>query len=117
VILGLGFLFGSPLCGDLQGENVVVVVTPGQIQVGAEVHFRFDHDGGGGGSFSWNYGDGSVENTGNNQGRHTYAAAGVFLVTCVLQTSSALITANTRIVVVDNRRVSPRAAVSARAGG
>lgn len=108
VLIGLGTLLCGPFCGCLQGENVVVVVTPGQIQAGTEVHFRFDHEGGGGGSFSWNYGDGSVENTGNNQGHHTYAAAGIYLVTCVLQTSSALITGNTRIVVVDNRRISPQ---------
>jgi len=91
----------------LRGENVIVVVTPGPLQAGAEIHFRFDHEGGGGAGYSWNYGDGAVENTPNNQGRHVFNAAGPYTVTCMkTDSAAALVTASLAIQVVDNRRIS-----------
>jgi PKD repeat protein len=93
----------------LQGQTVVIL-TPGQISVGAEVHFRFDHEGGGGAStYSWNYGDGSSETTGNNQGHHAYMAAGNYTVTCTFTNMGAPpASGSITVTVVDNRRIFPQ---------
>ena len=101
LLLGLGAWLFS--------QNVIVV-TPGQISVGTEVHFRFDHDGGGGSSsYSWNFGDGSMENTNNNQAHHAFASAGTFPVTCTFTHMGAPPASGTTMVtVVDNRRIVPQ---------
>jgi PKD repeat protein len=93
----------------LNGQTVVIL-TPGQISVGTEVHFRYDHEGGGGSStYSWNYGDGANETTGNNQGHHAYSAAGTYTVTCNFSNIGAPpSSASVTITVVDNRRVAPQ---------
>ncbi len=89
--------------------GTIVIVTPGQISVGTDVHFRFDHDGGGGTGFSWSFGDGTVETTSNNQGHHAYMAAGTFTVTCtMLGSEAAPVIGNATVTVVDNRRISPQ---------
>ena len=88
----------------------MVILTPGQITVGTEVHFRFDHEGGGGAStYNWNYGDGANETTGNNQGRHAYMAAGNYTVTCMFTNMGAPpASGSITVTVVDNRRIFPQ---------
>ena len=92
----------------LLGENVVVIVTPGQITVGSGVHFRFDYEGGAGsgGGCTWNFGDGRTENSANNQAQHAYMAAGAYTVTCTLQGST--VTGSVMVNVIDTRRISPQ---------
>lgn len=105
---GLGLL--AFLGAGLWGQSVVVI-TPGPISVGTEVHVRFDHAGGGGGGFtySWNFGDGGAETTAGNQAWHAFRSAGSFLVTCLAAhpvTGSE--TAAVTVTVVDNRRLTPQ---------
>lgn len=109
-ILALGAWLCGPLCGSLYGQEVVIV-TPGQISVGMEVHFRFDHaaGGGGGSSYSWSFGDGGTETTNNNQAHHAFNSAGTFSVTCMFTNMGAPPASGTVMVtIVDNRRVSPQ---------
>ena len=93
----------------LHGQTVVIL-TPGQINVGTEVHFRFDHEGGGGAStYSWNYGDGANETTNNNQGHHAYMAAGNYTVTCMFTNMGAPpASGSITVTVMDNRRIFPQ---------
>jgi len=93
----------------LHGQTVVIV-TPGQISVGSEVHFRYDHEGGGGSStYTWNFGDGASETTNNNQGHHAYSAAGTYTVTCMFSNMGGPpSSASATLTVVDNRHVAPQ---------
>ncbi len=106
-MLCLGILLCGPLCKELRGQNIVIV-TPGSISVGMEVHFRFDHpEGGGDGVYDWSFGDGDTERTNNNQAHHAFAAAGTYTVTCnFMNPAGPPISASTRVQVVDNRRIS-----------
>lgn len=98
-VLGLALFLYS---GD------IVIMTPGQVSVGMEVHLRFDHEGvGGGAGYGWNFGDGSTENTADNGARHVYRAAGTYTVTCTrLGALERSASGQTTITVVDNRRLS-----------
>jgi PKD repeat protein len=110
MLFGLTMWLCGPLCGDLYGQNVTIV-TPGPISVGQEVHLRFDHEGGGGASasYSWNFGDGSVETTNNNQAHHAFSSAGTFTVSCMFTNMGAPpVSGTATVTVVDNRRVSPQ---------
>ncbi len=103
---GLSGLFG----GSLFAQNVVIV-TSGPISVGQQVHFRFDHDGGGGAgsSYSWNFGDGGIETTNNNQAHHAFSGAGTFPVTCMfINIGAPPASGSVMVTVVDNRRILPQ---------
>lgn len=107
-MLCLGILLCAPLSRELWGQNIVIV-TPGPISVGQEVHFRFDQpEGGGDGGYEWSFGDGETERTGNNQAHHAFSEAGTYTVSCnyVNLGGGAPISASTRVLVVDNRRLS-----------
>ena len=107
-MLGWGLLLFGPLCGELQGQNIVML-TPGPVSVGQEVHFRFDQPGGGGNaSFAWSFGDGTTENTDNHQAHHAFAVAGSYTVNCIYTNlgGGPPVSASIQVLVVDNRRIT-----------
>ncbi len=97
----------------LRGDNLITVLTPGPLQAGAEIHFRFDAEGGpggeAGGNYNWSFGDGTGESTANRQVRHVFNAPGTYTVNCLKESFTAVpASASVAIVVVDNRRISPQ---------